>query len=364
MLAARTSMMPFTRKVTLVSLTVLAAVLVSLPSIVRDRKASLAAVTSATAKCSPPAAVHLSGTSLSGSSHALAVDEGPGISGTLARIDLPPVFTNTDVAVLSAKACAHLLWQRQDEARMAWPTYWKMEQDLRRELPHELTSEGVSIANLLAAAALLRSEFWDKSGDLSPGGYGSIYRSRCILETARRRAPGDPLVLDELAETLQAASPLRIACENGRAPVCDANVIDILLEIRDSQFCQMTREIDGGRAPLLRDFTRAVDLAVLRSLRDPPDARRVLQWLRQHASAGGWNGYAEFLQRCDASAAAGHDFNGNIYLPKTPDFPNDYRCARRLPSFRGWRTEGGDLFLWGRDDHGAAVILAAKRLGS
>jgi hypothetical protein len=264
-------------------------------------------------------------------------------------VDLPKPYSDQEIRKTVSTALTARIWKTQDEAMSAWPRYSEVREQLTEELSQNMDLQNASGKNLVRRALEFRRKFWQAGGGFSRDSYRDAYMARILLELAHTRNPENLNITDELVQTIQSAHPLATIDKATNKRARNISLEKELLRIRSEQFALIKKEIGQGRAPTINDFIRAFDLAVLQSRHDKESAKDVVEWLQREASQGGWSGYSAALEEFHKSVSAGESFTCNIYVPTRPNFPEDFRYGRRLPSFR-WAVgkERGQI-LWGQD---------------
>jgi hypothetical protein len=231
------------------------------------------------------------------------------------QVPAPPVITVTGIKEINAA---------RDEVMSRWPKYADLRDSLRQELDQKLTLESCSVDRLVQLGVLLREKYWDVGGDFSATSYRYGYMARVLLEIAHAREPNDLAVGDELAEAIMAT----------QTTASGPDFWPVLTPLRAAQFRQVRAEVDEGRPPVWEDFARVDDLVYLYS--EPADRVPVIEWLVEHAQAGGWTGYLRLLEWMQAHAEHGH-LGYLIYTAAGSKYPEEFRYGGRLPSFKGPR---------------------------
>ncbi len=264
-------------------------------------------------------------------------------------IDLPELYTDKAIKMMLLKASAMKTWRTQDYTMGTWPEYADIEDELSNELSRSIDLAHTPNQELITTALDLRKQFWQAGGGLSQDSYQHIYKARLLLELAYSRNPEDLRVTDELAQTMMSADLRRKHEKDGNRMVSNEELDRTILEIRSSQFTTLKKEIDHGRPPVIEDFIRLYDLAVLQSRYEKESVKHTVEWLQREASRGGWTGYNAILARFYDSVSKGEEFDCNIYTATAPSIPDDFRYSRRLPSFKWPVAEERGRILWGHD---------------
>lgn len=271
---------------------------------------------------------------------ALPATSGADDSGVAARVpepDLPGVTPREiDAAVYAAQA--DRICRAQDAVMKAWPRYADVRDRLSAELARQY--EGLNLPNekLVSLAVTLRDQFWRAGGNFSADSYQDGYRARLLLEIAHERDPGNLALTDELVETMQAAEvSWKYGQEGGTYQrVRNEELAQALLALRSAQFGQVEKEVQQGREPTWQDFVRTNDLALLLGKQGQFEpAQHVVQWEIEQANRGGWSAYLDPLQRSLGHLSRGDTLQFNIYWARNSSFPEEFKYARRLPSFQG-----------------------------
>jgi hypothetical protein len=168
----------------------------------------------------------------------------------------------------------------------------------------------------------LREKYWDVGGDFSATSYRYGYMARALLEIAHAQEPTNLTIGDEWAEAIMATQTR----DSG------PGFWDALTGLRAAQFQQVRAEVEKGRRPVWEDFARVDDLVHLYA--EPADRAPVIDWLADHAQAGGWTGYLSLLDWMRANAVKGR-LGYMIYLAAGSKYPEEFRYGSRLPSFKG-----------------------------
>ena len=263
-------------------------------------------------------------------------------------LDMPESVTQRQVTLTLLRAEKRRIWRAQDDVMRSWPSYADSKAELRGQLEKTANLVTITAADLMRRAVAFRRNFWKQGGGMSPTSYVSAYKARILLELAHERAPNDMNVTDELVETILSAHPqVRYDPAVGKK-VRNVEVEKALIELRGGQFAAIRKEVEAGRNPSWKDFTRAVDLAVLQSLYAPDSSRKVLCWLKDNSVRGGWSTATcnNVLDRCLSQLDRRQPFNFNIYVKRKAKRPEETRYARRAPSFRGPEPTRRGLVLW------------------
>jgi hypothetical protein len=224
-----------------------------------------------------------------------------------------PVITVTGINEIHAA---------RDEVMSHWPKYADLHDPLQQELDQKLTLKSCPVDRLVQLGILLREKYWDVGGDFSPVSYHYGYMARVLLEIAHAREPNDLAIGDEWAEAIMAT----------QTTSSGPDFWDVLTQLRATQFRQVRDEVEKGRRSGWADFARVDDLIYLYS--EPANRSPVIDWLTEHAQAGGWTGYLGLLDWMRTHAAKGH-LGYNIYLAAGAKYPEEFRYGSRLPSFKG-----------------------------
>jgi hypothetical protein len=229
------------------------------------------------------------------------------------------------------------IWRAQDEIMSTWPEYSEVRDQLYDELVSKLQIDQLTNENLVSTAVKLRELFWQKGGCISETSYPYAYASRLLLEIAHHQAPENMTITDELVESIQSIQVRSVYSPDADDSVLNTKFYEVLLELRRAQFEQIKREVADGREPNWEDFVRVDDLAyILSRTEDFGHGIEVVEWLISQTSRGGfWNTYLPLFERVREELEKDERSGWGIYF-HTPDlFPEAYRYARRLPSFRG-----------------------------
>lgn len=210
----------------------------------------------------------------------------------------------------------------RDKVMSGWPKYADLRDTLRQELDQKLTLPSCSVDRLVQLGILLREKYWDAGGDFSATSFRYGYMARVLLEIAYAREPNTLAVSDELAETIMATQTIRTT----------PDFRDTLRQLRTAQCEQVRAEVEEGRRPVWEDFARVSDLVNL--YREPAERMPIIDWLTEHAQAGGWTSYLSLLEWMRANAAGG-GLGYNIYYAVGSKYPEEFRYGGRLPSFQG-----------------------------
>ena len=259
------------------------------------------------------------------------------LSESTVEPDLPGLGERELNAAVRA-AQADRICREMDAIMQAWPRYSAMRDPLYAELMQQLDLDSVPNEQLVQRALALREEFWRAGGNFSKNSYRDGYTARLLLEIAHRRDPQNMTITDELVETMQAVEVSWSYVAQGEAleKVRNEELAGAIRELRLAQFEQIRKEVEQGRTPGWQDFVRANDLPLLLGKRGEFEAaKEVVQWEIQHATQGRWTAYAEPLARSLRILDEGDVFEFNIYWASNSSYPDEYRYARRLPSFRG-----------------------------
>jgi hypothetical protein len=276
----------------------------------------------------------------------------------IAEPTLPGISERELTAALYA-AQANQICKAQDAVMQMWPRYSILRDQLHRELAQQLDGENVENEELVGRALTLREQFWQAGGNSSPDSYRNGYLARLLLEIAHRKAPEDLAITDELVETMQAVevSWAWVQEAGSYKKVRNDALAKEVLQLRLAQFDQIKKEVERGRAPTWADFVRANDLPLLLGkMGDFAGATQVVQWEIRHAGPGGWTAYLDPLERSLGELNKQDVLEFNIYWAAKSGFPEEFKYARRLPSFRGPRPQQrgvtpvhqlGPLPVWG-----------------
>ncbi|MCY2926110.1 MAG: hypothetical protein NT031_11835 [Planctomycetota bacterium] len=276
--------------------------------------------------------------------------------------DMPKAIEDEQVDMIETLATVDRIWKQQHETIKAWPRYEEIRARLQKDVEGIIDCDHSSERQFVQAARVQQKLFWQAGGTLSKDSYRNIFLARAMLEEARSRFPKSLAITDELVQTIQSADML-VKPDDENRKVRNKELEETVLSLRAGQFSQIEQEVRQGRTPTPQDFICAHDLAVLKGLTNPASSVDVLDWIDQHASRGGWDGYAPMFAIYREYIRKGQSFSCNIYHPTKPDFPYDFRYVSRLPSFR-WPKRNGDereLALWGASPGGMAVLLKEIR---
>ncbi len=252
--------------------------------------------------------------------------------------------SRADVNTILMRAQRDLIVKAQDAAMRAWPAYSTVREELRGEVFAALRPETLSDEELITAAAELRRKFWDAGGCRAGSSYRYAFMARILLEYAHERSPGDLLMTDALVEAIQDANVIFARDEETKEKTYNEEFLTTVFGLRSKQFEQVRSEVEKGRTPTLEDFLRGFDLASLLQRHDKPAAKKVVQWLRANALAGGWGGESDLLAMFENALDDGMNFGANLYTVPHEKFPEEYRyVSRKLPSFRGPEERGASL---------------------
>lgn len=233
------------------------------------------------------------------------------------------------------------IWRAQDEIVSTWLDYSDVREQLYEELLEKLDLSNLSDEQLLVTAVALREKFWEAGGCLSKISYPYGYAARLLLESAHIGNPEDMTVTDELVETIQSVELTWKYEASSDEKIRNIALQNTLEELRMAQFEQIKRELEEGQMPTWEDFVRVNDLAILLGRAgDFKSAQDAAEWLIQQAEQGGWSAYMEPLKNMQRNFNEGERFNYNISVARKVDFPEEFRYARRLPSFRGPKKRG------------------------
>jgi len=229
------------------------------------------------------------------------------------------------------------IWKAQDEFIRNWPGYSKVRAQLYEELLEKLNIENLSVEELVATGLALREKFWQKGGCLSKVSYPYGYAARILLEMAHDRDPENMDITDELVESILSVELGWQYVEDSDGKIKNPCYREVLTKLRLAQFEQIKRETEQERAPAWKDFVRVNDLAILLGMADDyGPALEVVDWLIREADRSGWAAYLNPLKRMQKHYSDGEKFYYGIFVNKKIDvFPEEYRYARRLPSFQG-----------------------------
>jgi len=229
------------------------------------------------------------------------------------------------------------IWKTQDNFIRNWPGYSEMRAQLYEELLEELDIDNLSVEELVATGLALREKFWQKGGCLSKVSYPFGYAARILFEMAHDKDPENMDIIDELVESILSVELVWQYVEDSEGKIKNTCYREVLTKLRLAQFKQIKRETEQGRALTWKDFVRVNDLAILLGgAKDYESALEVVDWLILKADRGGWVAYLNPIKRMQKRYSAGEKFYYNIYVNKKIDvFPEEYRYARRLPSFQG-----------------------------
>lgn len=285
------------------------------------------------------------------------------LSESTVEPDLPGLGERELNAALYA-AQADRICREMDAIMQAWPRYLLMRDPLYAELMQQFDLDGVPNEQLVQRALALREEFWRAGGNFSKDSYRDGYTARLLLEIAHRRDPQNMTITDELVETMQAVevSWSWVGESEALEKVRNDELAGAIRELRLAQFEQIRKEVEQGRTPTWQDFVRANDLPLLLGKKGEFEAaKEVVQWEIQHAAQGGWTAYAEPLTRSLRILDGRDVFEFNIYWASDSSYPEEYRYARRLPSFQGPEPQKRGVTpvhklsldpVWGSDEGG------------
>jgi hypothetical protein len=250
--------------------------------------------------------------------------------------ELPEPFDAYELFRTAARAQMDLVFRAQDKVVSKWPAYLDVREQLSKELLAESDVDNLSTDELVQAALELRKKFWQLGGTSSEAAYRYAYMARIFLELAHSRNPEDMTITDELVETIQSAQ-FRWMCEaDSGKPVRNKQFVKALSELRLAQYDQINSEVEQGRIPVWEDFVRALDLVYLLSgSADYESAQEVGEWIIREAPRGGWIHYMAPLKQLQRNLSEGKVLEFNIYLAENTPFPEQFKYARRLPSFKG-----------------------------
>jgi len=233
------------------------------------------------------------------------------------------------------------IWKEQDRIMATWPEYETARSALREELDSKIALADRTPDDRVQGGILLREKFWDAGGCLSTTSYRYGYMARIALEAAHERVPDDLAITDELVETIQSVMVNACYPEYSEERVRNPKFASALFDLRNNQVAQGMREIRQGRAPLWEDFVRGYDLSLLLAKKEQYEqARQVVQWLLDYAERGGWTAYRKPLEKHLDLLARRDSLNFNIYASRGSTFPEEFRYARRLFSFKGPAKRG------------------------
>jgi hypothetical protein len=251
-----------------------------------------------------------------------------------ADLELPEAFTPHQIDREITRAEMIKVWQAQDKVMNSWPPYSQLSQKLHDELAAKPELQNGSDDELVQRAAAFRSKFWKEGGCMSEASYNDAYLARAILEYAHQRNPQNHAITDELVETIQSATVMRRT--DSDTAVAGDEYLDTILNLRLEQFDLIKTETEGGYLPVWEDFVRATDLAILYGESENFDAAgNVVEWLIQQADTGGWTAYLKPLERMQHNFSQHTSCMFSIYTPLTSGITDEFRYARRLPSFKG-----------------------------
>jgi len=272
------------------------------------------------------------------------------VRASISYDDLPEPFTEEEFALILSKLEAEKIWKAQDRIMMTWPAYKDCEERLRQELAQELNIDDASEEKLLCGALKFRENFWQMGGNSSSKSYQHIYKARLLLELAHSRNPENLVIIDELVESIQAASPVGMYDSKTNKMVRNNDLGETLLKLRSEQFDQIKKEIvQADREPTWQDFICAIDFAVLLSIHDNALAKNVVDWIQKESVRGDWTAYSGALRDFQDALHQGRKFCFALYAA-TNDRPEDILTyGRRYPSFRGPNPEKRGVVLWGKD---------------
>jgi hypothetical protein len=250
--------------------------------------------------------------------------------------ELPEPFDAYELFRTAARAQMDLVFRAQDKVVSKWPAYLDVREQLSNEVFAELDVDNLSTSELVQAALELRKKFWQLGGTSSEAAYRYAYMARALLELAHSRSPEDMTITDELVETIQ-STQFRWMCEaDSGKPVRNTEFVKVLSELRLAQYDQIDSEVEQGRTPVWEDFVRALDLVyLLGGSADYESAQEVGEWIIREAPRGGWIHYMAPLKQLQRNLSEGKVLEFNIYLAEKTPFPEQFKYARRLPSFKG-----------------------------
>lgn len=264
----------------------------------------------------------------------------PAAAGT-AEPEMPALDENEiDAAVYAAQA--DRICRAMDAVMQTWPRYATVRDALHEELARRFDLERVAVDQLAQMALALREQFWQAGGNFSPSAYRDGYTARLLLEIAHQRDPRNLTITDELVETMQAVEVSWAWVQKGEtaSKVRNDELARALRSLRLAQFEQTKQEVAQGRRPMWEDFVRANDLPLLLGkLGEFETARQVVEWEMEQAERGGWTAYLDPLERSLDVLNQGDVLEFNIYWARHSSYPEEYKYARRLPSFRGPRPQ-------------------------
>lgn len=248
--------------------------------------------------------------------------------------ELPAEFAPHQIDRIIARTEMMKVWQAQDKVMNSWPPYSQLSQQLHEQLAAKPDLQNASDEELLQRALAFRSKFWKEGGCLSETSYRDAYLARAILEYAHQQNPRNLAITDELVETIQSATIMRRT--DSDTAVAGDEYLDTILNLRLEQFGLIKTETEGGYLPVWEDFVRATDLAILYGESENFDAAGdVVEWLIQQADTGGWAAYLKPLERMQHNLSQQTSCMFSVYTPLTSGFADEFRYARRLPSFKG-----------------------------
>jgi hypothetical protein len=234
------------------------------------------------------------------------------------------------------------IWRTQNEIMSAWPAYSEVKEQLSQELSQKLGIEKLPSELLVRTALALRKKYWDTGGDLSKVSYPYGYSAYLLLESAHKTKPEDMDITDELVETMLSIDTRLKYTFDSKEQIKNIELLKRLIELRTDQFEQIKKEIMSGREPEWKDFVRVNDLvALFGHVEDYEAGLEVLGWLLTQANRGGWwTTYLPEIQETQEHFRKCDTWNWTIYTVPLTAFPEEYRYARRLPSFRGPAKRG------------------------
>lgn len=250
------------------------------------------------------------------------------------ELELPDAFHDSEIVMITARAEMAQIWKAQDKIRATWPSYSDVRELLRKKLLTKLDFDNLSDEKLLQIAIEFRENFWKAGGCLSGTSYRDAYLARILLEYAHERNPKNLAMTDELVETIQSTGIMQGKNPDKRA--LNNRFAEVILKLRGEQFEQLKTEVERGRMPIWDDFVRANDLVILLGESgDFESGLDVTKWLIRQAGRGGWSAYLQPIERLQHNLKNNRASAFDIYAPAKLEFPEEFRYARRLPSFKG-----------------------------
>jgi hypothetical protein len=257
------------------------------------------------------------------------------------ELELPGIEDREiDMALYAAQA--DQICKAQDKIMHTWPPYSDIRDQLDDELLQGFDLENTQSEKLVQMALELRRKFWQGGGNFSKVSYRDGYMARILLELVHRRDPKNMAITDELVETIQSVelSWSWVYEEGSYKKVRNSELAKVLLKLRSAQFDQIKKEVEQGREPTWEDFLRTNDLVLLLGKRkDYESAQEVVKWEIQEADRGEWMSYIEQLEKSLHELSRNNVLEFNIYWAYKSSYPEEYKYARRLPSFTGPNPE-------------------------